>query len=95
MACEHITGVISAMPGESLAAALLFALGIVQLVLSFIAARNVSAAMHNTGPGPHREDLARRMRRPVHGFRILAFLSFLLAILAIAIPLYFHGRYGI
>ncbi|HOW83501.1 MAG TPA: hypothetical protein PK573_13135 [Spirochaetota bacterium] len=95
MACEPLTSVISTMPGESLAAALLFVLGIVQLALSFIAARNAGAAMQNTRPRPHREVLVRRMRRPVHGFRILAFLSFLTAALAIAIPLYLNSRYGI
>ncbi|MBN1533469.1 MAG: hypothetical protein JXA20_12445 [Spirochaetes bacterium] len=82
------------LQGEAVGAALLLILGSVQVALSFRAAREVRAALGRIESPLERRQLERRMVRPVHGFRVMALLSLLLAALSIAIPLYLYGRYA-
>jgi hypothetical protein len=91
----RLTDIIFLFPGECTGSAILVVLGIVQAVLSMKAAgrmREVPAGMESP---LERNVPVLHVRRAVHGLRILACISFLLAILSVAIPLYVHSKYGL
>lgn len=78
---------------ELTGASLLIILGIVQMVLSFRAAGHVLRVLERIESPPERTAAARTLYRPVHGLRILCGISFLVAALTVAIPLYLHGLF--
>lgn len=91
----RLTDIIFLFPGECTGSALLVVLGIVQVALSIKAAGKIREALAGIESSLEWNVPARQLRRAVHGLRILACISFLLAILSVAIPLYLHSKYGL
>jgi hypothetical protein len=86
---------LAGLTPELVGVALLLLLGITQILLSFRAARDARIALRRITSPSERDARARKMRRHVSGFRVLALLSFLVAALTIAIPLCMIGLYGL
>ncbi len=91
----RLTDIILLFPGECTGSAILVVLGTVQAVLSMKAAERMREVLAGIESPLERNVPVRHLRRAVHGLRILACISFLLAILSVAIPLYLHSKYGL